>query len=36
LESERRAELARMIVGIILFILLVGFWVCLWVPPPSF
>lgn len=29
-------ELARMIVGIVLFILLIGFWVCLWIPPPIF
>jgi type II secretory pathway component PulM len=30
---ERMSEIARMIVGITLLVLVVGIWVCLWVPP---
>lgn len=31
--KERMSEIARMILGVILFVLMTGFWVCLWVPP---
>ena len=30
---ERMSGVARVIVGIVLFILVVGVWTCLWVPP---
>jgi hypothetical protein len=33
-ESERRAEVAHVIMGVLLFILVMGIWTCLWVPPP--
>ncbi len=35
-QSERMSEVARVSVGIILFVLVIGIWVCLWIPPPSF
>jgi hypothetical protein len=35
--KERMSEIARVLVGIVLFVLVVGIWVCLWVPPtPNF
>jgi hypothetical protein len=33
-DRERRGEVAQVIVGVVLFILLAGIWACLWVPPP--
>jgi hypothetical protein len=27
-------EIARIVVGVTLLVLVVGVWVCLWVPPP--
>ena len=27
------SQVARVVVGIVLFILVIGIWVCLWVPP---
>jgi hypothetical protein len=33
-EGERKSEVAHVIVGAVLFILLAGIWTCLWVPPP--
>ena len=33
LEREGTGGVARAIVGIILLILIAGFWACLWVPP---
>jgi len=33
-EKERMSEVAQVIVGVVLFILLTGFWAYLWVPPP--
>ena len=34
LGKERMREIARVIVGIVLLILVIGTWACLWVPPP--
>jgi len=31
--KERMSQVARVVVGIVLFILVIGIWVCLWVPP---
>jgi type II secretory pathway component PulM len=31
--SERTGEIVRAVAGIVLFILLVGVWVSLWIPP---
>ena len=33
-EREGMGEVAQIIVALVLFILLVGIWACLWVPPP--
>jgi len=33
LGKERTSEIARVIVGIVLLILVTGLWACLWVPP---
>ena len=33
-EKESTSEMAQVIVGVVLFILLTGIWACLWVPPP--
>lgn len=33
-EKETASEVAQVIVGVVLFILLTGIWACLWVPPP--
>jgi hypothetical protein len=30
---EIMSQVARVLVGIVLFILMTGLWVCLWVPP---
>ncbi len=30
---QKAREIARGIVGIVLFILVIGAWACLWVPP---
>jgi hypothetical protein len=35
-ERERMSQVAQVIVGVVLFILLIGIWACLWVPPPIF
>jgi hypothetical protein len=35
-ERERVGEVAQVILGVVLFILLTGIWACLWVPPPIF
>jgi hypothetical protein len=35
MQSTRVSEVARVIVGISLFALVIGLWVCLWVPPLS-
>lgn len=35
-EKERTSEVAQVIVGVVLLILLTGIWACLWVPPPIF
>jgi hypothetical protein len=35
-ERKRRAEVAQVIVGVILFSLLMGLWAYLWVPLPIF
>lgn len=31
--SVRMSEVARLIVGVVLLMLVIGLWVCLWVPP---
>lgn len=33
-EKERTSEVAQVVVGIVLIILVIGFWAYLWVPPP--
>jgi hypothetical protein len=33
---KNTGALARVTVGIILFVLLIGLWACLWVPPSIF
>lgn len=34
--KERISEIARVILGVVLFVLVIGIWVCLWVPLPIF
>ena len=35
--KERMSGVVRVIVGIVLFVLVIGVWACLWVPPsPTF
>jgi hypothetical protein len=36
MQKENTVRLARVTVGITLIVLLIGLWVCLWVPPSIF
>jgi hypothetical protein len=36
MQKESSGRLARMTIGIILFVLLIGLWAYLWVPPSIF
>jgi hypothetical protein len=36
MQRKNVAGLARATVGIVLFVLLIGLWACLWVPPLAF
>ena len=36
IRGENAGTLARVAVGIVLFILVIGLWACLWVPPSIF
>jgi hypothetical protein len=36
IQGKNTGRLAQAVIGIVLFVLLIGLWACLWVPPSIF